>query len=109
MILWEDEPCTITHIGQRTMLNTNTLTPLLKRLEKQNVIERTRDKNDERSVVASLTPEGRTLQRDLSGIPHELLTLIGGSETDAIQLKSILDALIAKLAGIESTRNSVEV
>jgi hypothetical protein len=42
MILWEDAPCSVLHIGDRALLNTNTLPPLLKRLEQQGLVLRLR-------------------------------------------------------------------
>lgn len=43
MILWEDAPCPVSHIGERALLNTNTLTPLLNRLEQQGLVRRHED------------------------------------------------------------------
>jgi len=42
LILWQDSPCGVGHIGARALLNTNTLTPLLKRLEQQGYVDRRR-------------------------------------------------------------------
>ncbi len=50
MILWEDAPCTVSHIGERAQLASNTLTPLLKRLEQSGLVQRERSSDDERVV-----------------------------------------------------------
>lgn len=72
MILWEDAPCTVSHIGQRALLNTNTLTPLLKRLEQLGFVQRQRRASDERVVEISLTQAGKELKSRCACIPSEL-------------------------------------
>ncbi len=62
MVLWERAPRTVGEIGERALLNSNTLTPLLKRLEQQGVITRTRDSGDERVVMIALTEQGCALK-----------------------------------------------
>lgn len=97
LVLWEDAPCRVSHICDRTLLQSNTLTPLLKRLEGQGLITRQRAAGDERVVEISLTPEGRTLQDACVSIPQRLMGLCQGTEQEALQLKGALDALIGQL------------
>ena len=98
MILWQDAPCTISHIGKRALLNSNTLTPLLKRLEQEGFITRTRAQNDERIVNIALTPKGSTLKEKCSCIPHEMLKSIQITQDEYLSLKSTLDKLIIRLS-----------
>ncbi len=94
MILWEDAPCSVSHIGKRAMLKSNTLTPLLKKLEKQGFVSRARDRSDERMVFITLTREGEALKSKCSCIPSALLNEVSFSEDKALQLKTLLEELI---------------
>lgn len=98
MILWEEAPCSVSRLGERAMLNSNTLTPLLKRLEQQGLISRQRDATDERQVNINLTAAGRALENQCQCIPGELISRIGGQEAEEFaQLKVLLDKLLPKL------------
>jgi DNA-binding MarR family transcriptional regulator len=72
MILWADAPCPVSSIGERALLNTNTLTPLLKRLEQQGLVQRQRRLEDERVVEIHLTESGRALRSRCASVPAEL-------------------------------------
>ncbi|PHM18995.1 MAG: MarR family transcriptional regulator [Curvibacter sp. PD_MW3] len=97
MILWEDAPCAVSHIGERAQLASNTLTPLLKRLEQTGLVQRVRSSEDERVVNISLTPAGRSLQQKCACIPTQLLERMGYSSQDALKLKKQLDSLLSHL------------
>ncbi|MDO9520336.1 MAG: MarR family transcriptional regulator [Pseudohongiella sp.] len=97
LILWEDAPCTVSHIGQRAQLATNTLTPLLKRLELMDVIERTRATDDERVVNITLTRKGKSLKVKCACIPEQLFRRAGYPLEQSIALKQQLDALLKHL------------
>ncbi len=97
MILWEDAPCTVSHIGERAQLASNTLTPLLKRLEESGLVLRERSSADERVVDISLTPAGRALRHKCTAIPHQLFERLGYSASDADKLKKQLDRLLTQL------------
>jgi len=97
LILWEDAPCSVSRICERALLNTNTLTPLLKRMEELNYIRRTRSNTDERVVVISLTKAGVLLRRRCACIPESLSAATSYSPEKAVALKRSLDELISKL------------
>lgn len=98
MILWEDAPCSVSRLGERAMLNSNTLTPLLKRLEQQGLITRQRDARDERQVNIELTSAGRRLETQCQCIPGELISRFSAEEaTEFAQLKVLLDKLLPRL------------
>ena len=63
LVLWEQDGRTVSELGERLCLDSGTMTPLLKRLEAFNYVQRERDVADERRVVVSLTPAGRALRR----------------------------------------------
>lgn len=102
MVLWESAPCAVKTVSARTLLNTNTLTPLLKRLEQQGLISRQRDSMDERVVVLHLTDAGRSLRDECECIPSALLNKVVAEEDDLLQLKQLLGRLLPALkAGLE--------
>ncbi|MDG4667197.1 MarR family transcriptional regulator [Mycobacterium sp. 236(2023)] len=90
LVLWEDEPCTVGHLGERLHLDSGTLSPLLKRLESAGLVQRRRSATDERRVDITLTPEGRALEDRAACIPDRLL---GSNESAAIELAALRDAL----------------
>src|SRR4051794_26749732 len=70
MVLWEEDGARVSRLGERLFLDSATLTPLLKRLEAQGLVERRRSASDERVVQIFLTPDGRRLQRRAADIPR---------------------------------------
>ncbi|MFT3850381.1 MAG: MarR family transcriptional regulator [Propionivibrio sp.] len=97
MILWEDAPCPVSRISERALLNTNTLTPLLKRLEQLGFIQRQRRASDERVVEISLTPEGAELKARCACVPVEMLKRIDFPLDKAVALKTLLEEFLAEL------------
>jgi len=97
LILWEDAPCSVSDIGDRSMLNSNTLTPLLKRLEKLGFVRRTRSTADERVVEVTLTEAGVALKQRCICIPERLSKAVSYPESDANLLRKQLDQLILSL------------
>ena len=71
LVLWEEEEITVGELCKRLMLDTGTVTPMLKNTEKQGLIKKTRSKEDERVVLVTLTEEGRALyEKAESGPPR---------------------------------------
>ncbi len=97
MILWQQSPCSVSEIGDRALLNSNTLTPLLKRLEQQKLITRRRDDGDERVVVVTLTGQGRELQSECACIPIALRQRLRFDDSKASKLKELLDEFLEHL------------
>ncbi len=62
-VLWEKDGRTVGEIGEKLLLESSTLTPLLKRLEAAGMVRRTRDQVDERVVRIQLTPKGAALKQ----------------------------------------------
>lgn len=73
LVLWEaPEPLGVGAIGQLLSLDSGTLTPLLKRLQQLDLVNRTRDAEDERRVVVSLTVRGKQLKKNAADIPARI-------------------------------------
>lgn len=87
MVLWEKDGVTVNEISDKLLLNTNTLSPLLKRMEKLEIITRTRSTTDERTVIISLTEKGRKIKNQAEPIPGELVKIL---ITENIQLSEVL-------------------
>ena len=103
LVLWEDAPCSVSQVGQRVMLNSNTLTPLLKRLEQLGYVTRARNADDERVVEVALTTAGRKLRSKCACIPQKLLEGVPADSLDELlQLKGSLDRLIGLMVASEA-------
>ncbi len=77
LVLWEQDDLTVKEIGASLHLDSGTLTPLLKRLEKAGLIARRRGSADERQVHIHLTPMGTALRERATDIPAKLANVIG--------------------------------
>ncbi len=71
--LWEKDNVTIKELGSRLFLDSGTLTPLLKKMEGQGLIKRTRSKEDERTVFITLTEEGKQLREKCVEVPKQMM------------------------------------
>lgn len=99
MILWEEECCNVKHIGQKLFLDSGTLTPLLKKLEKKGYINREKSKEDERNLDVRITDKGRKLRETALEIPEKMGRCICLSNEDMTNLYKILYKM---LEGLES-------
>lgn len=70
MVLWEKDEQPVNDIAKRLVLETNTVTPLLKRMEAQGVLTRSKGKEDARQMIVKLTKKGRDLQKKLTDVPE---------------------------------------
>jgi DNA-binding MarR family transcriptional regulator len=99
MVLWENDGITVNEISQKLILNTNTITPLLKRMESQSIIRRYRSERDERKVIVELTKKGKQLQAEAAPIPEKIAAgLI--SETITVEELSDLKQKLYKIVRI---------
>jgi DNA-binding MarR family transcriptional regulator len=72
LVLWEDDAQTVNQIAHKLILNTNTITPLLKRMEAQELNTRDRSTDDTRKVMVTLTEKGRKMEQEAACIPEQL-------------------------------------
>ena len=77
LVLWEHDAILVKDIGARLFLDSGTLTPLLKRLEANGLVSRTRDPHDERQVRIALSDQGRALRVQARDIPPQVLCASG--------------------------------
>jgi len=88
MVLWEKDNISVNEITQKLILNTNTVTPLLKRMETQGIITRNRSEEDERKVLVQLTEKGIGMRTEAASIPEKLTACI---ISDALNVQELLD------------------
>ncbi len=93
MVLWETDCISVNVITDKLILNTNTITPLLKRMETQDLIKRERSGNDERRVIISLTPKGKELKAKAGSVPAELVKKLDVGDLDLQEIIDLRDKL----------------
>jgi len=99
LALWGSAPMTVGDIGARLFLDTGTLTPLLKRLERAGLVVRRRDQADERRVVIEPTADGWALRERVANVPCELGRALQLTEDESRSLHRSLYQIIGNLAG----------
>ncbi|MBL4942117.1 MAG: MarR family transcriptional regulator [Colwellia sp.] len=101
LVLWENNTTTaaisVKALGEKLDLDSGTLSPLLKRLEKQALLSRLRNSKDERSVEIKLTTAGCQLKALASGIPAQMFSVTGMSLVELHTLNAQLDNLLASM------------
>ncbi|WP_053269654.1 MarR family winged helix-turn-helix transcriptional regulator [Pseudomonas chlororaphis] len=86
MVLWEQDGLTVGEISSRLLTDPGSLTPLLKRLEAEGLLSRTRSREDERVVIIELTEQGRALYNRARGVPQ---CILGASGLTLEQLRKL--------------------
>lgn len=90
LALWEEDEVTVKNLGKKLYLDSGTLTPLLKKLETLEYIERIRSSNDERNVYIKLTKKGENLKKEAVNIPKDLVCSTNLNPDNIKQLLSYL-------------------
>jgi DNA-binding MarR family transcriptional regulator len=98
LLLWEHNRLTVKELCDKLLLDSGTLTPLLKRMEQKQWLSRRRDVRDERSVIITLLPAGRALEARAERIPLQMLDKINMSEAEIVALRTHLTHLLTQLA-----------
>ena len=91
LVLWEQDALTVGEISHRLLTDPGSLTPLLKRLEAEGLLKRTRSREDERVVIVELTDAGRALQEQARRVPH---CILGASGQSVERLKALQAQLL---------------
>ncbi len=93
LVLWEGDGVTVSQLGERLALDSGTLTPLLKRLENSDLVQRLRDTADERRVLLRLTTAGRQLKARAIAVPPTVAQATGCEWGELASLTARLQAL----------------
>ena len=94
LVLWEHGRISVSELGEYLYLDSGTLTPLLKKLEKKNLITRSRSKEDERVLFVTLTDEGQALKDDALAVPEGMKCNSVLTREEASELYRILYKLL---------------
>lgn len=97
LLLWERDGRSVNELGQPLMLDSGTLTPLLKRMEKAGLVTRRRDDRDERVTRIFLTEDGRRLRARAETIPPALLCATDLSLDEATTTRDKMKTLSQRL------------
>jgi DNA-binding MarR family transcriptional regulator len=97
LTLWEEDGARVSRIGERLYLDSATLTPLLKRLEKRGLVERRRSSVDERVVEIFLTASGKRLKRKALDVANGFFCKLQMSPAEATRLREELKGLTKRL------------
>lgn len=91
--LWAEDGRRVSDLGEELSLDSNTLTPLLRRMEQAGLVTKTRDREDERVVRIALTDKGRDLQAEADRIAACVFDAMGMAEDDLMTLRDQVFAL----------------
>ncbi len=97
LVLWEQDKQPVNEIAKKLILHTNTITPLLKRMQLQGFITRRRSADDERKIIVQLTQKGLEMKIQAAKIPDQLAAGLLASPMSVeqlLELKSTLYKLI---------------
>lgn len=94
MVLWEYGQVSVKTLGERLHLDSGTLTPMLKELEKKGILTRMRSKEDERVLLVTLTPEGEKLKEKAVEVPAKMAGCIKMEPEEAATLYGLLYRLL---------------
>lgn len=97
LVLWERDGLTVGEISHRLLTDPGSLTPLLKRLEAEGLLNRTRSREDERVVLVELTEQGRALRQEARRVPPCIQAASGRSVERLQELQAELLELRAQL------------
>ena len=100
LALWEKDAQPVNDIAKRLYLETNTVTPLIQRMEKEGILTRTKGTKDARQMIVKLTKNGKGLQDQLAEVPLTMGNAViceSVTPDTAPELFRMLDDMIAKL------------
>lgn len=97
MVLWEEKEINVKRLGEKIFLDSGTLTPLLKQLEKKEYIVRGRSKDDERVLNVKITDKGLKLRDKALDVPTKIASCVKLSQDEAVFLYKILYKLLGNI------------
>ncbi len=96
LVLWNGDKISVNDLSKRLYLDSGTLTPLLKKLEGKGLIERYRDRNDERVVLVNVAPKGFELKDKVKHIPEKILAETGIPASEATEILTTLKSVLER-------------
>ncbi|WP_407397398.1 MarR family winged helix-turn-helix transcriptional regulator [Treponema sp.] len=96
MVMWEHREMSVKELGKKLLLDSGTLTPLLKTLEKKELVTRVRSKTDERFLVVTITEKGMALREKAVDIPAKIGACVQIPKEEAVQLYATLRKMLSQ-------------
>ena len=96
LVMWEEKAISVKEMGEKLFLDSGTLTPVLKALEKKGLITRNRSREDERVLIAEITKEGEALKEKAVQVPGKIAGCISLEPQEAMELYRILYKILGK-------------
>ena len=97
MVLWADTKMSVKDLGEKLYLDSGTLTPVLKSMEKKGFIRRYRSSEDERVLIAELTEKGKNLQTEAANVPEKMASCIRLDARESGDLYTLLYKILEML------------
>ena len=97
MFFWEKKTSNVKTLGKILLLDSSTLTPLLKKLENKGYIERHRDQNDERNLILTITKKGEDLKEKAVNIPDKMIKAVNLNENEMKTLHKMLYKMLKNI------------
>ena len=94
MVMWEHKSISVRDMGKLLFLDSGTLTPMLKKMEKAGWIQRKRSERDERMVILTITARGEELHDMAAEIPSKMARCVTLENDEALQLYSLLNKMM---------------
>lgn len=102
LALWDSGPMSARELSEQLHLDPGTLSPLVKRLEAAGLVDKSKNPQDERAVILQPTDKGAELRKEALKVPLQMMSRLELSEKDVVELRGILDRLIA--AGVNAPK-----
>jgi MarR family transcriptional regulator, organic hydroperoxide resistance regulator len=90
LVLWKKDGLSIGSLCEKLYLNTNTLTPIISTMIDKDFLIKTTDKKDRRSIVISLTNQGKNLKKDASSIPESMAEKLNMPLDDLLIMRTLM-------------------
>ena len=97
MVMWSEQKINVKKLGEKLFLDSGTLTPLLKKLEKKGYIERNRLTSDERNLMITITKDGIELRKKAISIPEKIGNCIDLKHNEIVELHKLLNKMLNKI------------
>ena len=102
LALWQQDNISLGKLGQATLFDSGTLTPLVKKLEQKQLLQRLPSPNDERVKQVVLTPAGKALQQEISGVMQALCCQVAMEDEQLLQLRELARQLQQQISDAAS-------
>ena len=109
LVLWEQESTNVNKIAKTLQLDSPTVTPIIQKLEKMNLVKRERSKSDERIVIVSLTKNGIDLEHQVAAIQDKVACKTQLNTKDFDELKETLNNLTKTMSEKEQDLSLIHI